>query len=282
MIDPTNTNLTCIRAKLRPRLIMATLPTLVLVCLLGPSLAAAQDEKLPKAETILDKYVEVTGGKAAYAKVKNRVTKSTLDIPAQGMKFNMTIYGARPNKMYILTESEALGKMEKGVDGKVAWEVNMMTGPQVKEAEERDLMLRMATFNAAVHWRKLYKKVECVGIETVNEKPCYKIVLTPETGDPETQYYDKESNLLVKTEMNLKLAMGTIPLESYSSDYKQIDGILFPHKAKALLMGTERIMTTESIEHNVKLPPDRFKLPAEIQELVDQQKKGEKTQPATP
>jgi hypothetical protein len=198
------------------------------------------------------------------------------------MKFNMTIYSARPNKLYILTESEALGKMEKGVDGKVAWEVNMMTGPQVKEAEERDLMLRMATLNAAVHWRKLYKKVECAGIETVNEKPCYKIVLTPETGDPETQYYDKESNLLVKTEMNLKLPMGTIPLESYSSDYKQIDGILFPHKAKALLMGTERIMTIESIEHNVKLPPDRFKLPAEIQELVDQQKKSEKTQPATP
>jgi len=282
MIDLTNADPARIRAALRSRLMTFTLPTLVLAGLLGPSLAAAQDEKLPKAATILDKYVEATGGKAAYAKIKNRVVKSTLTIPAQGLKLNMTIYSARPDKMYVLTESEALGKIEKGCDGEVAWEVNMMTGPQLKEAEERALMLRSATFNASVHWRKLYKKVECVGIETVNEKPCYKIVLTPEIGDPETQHYDKQSNLLVKTEINLKLPMGNIPLESYSSEYKAIDGVLYAHKQRALVMGTERLMTTESIKHNVEMPKDRFKLPAEIQELVDKQKKSEKTQPATP
>ena len=48
--------------------------SLVLIGLAGfaPSVFA-QDEPLPKAETILDRYVEVTGGKAAYEKRKNIV-----------------------------------------------------------------------------------------------------------------------------------------------------------------------------------------------------------------
>ena len=140
---------------------------------------------------------------------------------------------------------------------------------------------KSSTSCANVNWRKLYKKAECVGVETVADKPCYKIVLTPEEGKPETRYYDKESNLVVKTELILELPAGAIPFESYASDFKRVDGILMPHKARIVVMGSERVMTVDSIEHNVKMPKDRFRLPEDIQVLVDQ-RKTEKAEPKEP
>ncbi len=54
-----------------------------------------------------------------------------------------------------------------------------------------------------------------------------------------------------------------------------------PHKARVVVMGSERVMTVDSIEHNVKMPEDRFKLPEDIQTLVHK-KKNEKSKPEKP
>ncbi len=105
--------------------------------------------------------------------------------------------------------------------------------------------------------------------DIVDDQPCYKVVLTPADGTPVTRYYNKQSGLLDKVEMSVTTPMGTIPFESYLSDYKQVDGVLLPHKVRVLVMGTERLITTQSVEHNVKLPAGRFKLPEDVRALVE-------------
>ena len=105
--------------------------------------------------------------------------------------------------------------------------------------------------------------------ETVDGKSCYKVVLTPEQGEPETRYYDRESGLLLKTEITLELPMGTVPMEVYSSDYREVDGIRIAHQGRVVVLGQERLVTTESIEHNVELAADRFTPPADVQTLLE-------------
>jgi hypothetical protein len=159
-----------------------------------------------------------------------------------------------------------------------------MTGPQIKEGEDRAAILRGATFDAAVVWRKFFKKAECVAIDTVDEKPCYKVVMTPNEGRTETRYFDKESNLLVKTETSVVTPMGTVTLELHIGEYKNVDGVLLPHKQRQVVPGIqEMIFITESIEHNVEMPADQFKLPDEVQALVDKKKsEGKKTEEPEP
>jgi hypothetical protein len=200
------------------------------------------------------------------------VSKGFFEFVGMGIKADLTIYGAEPDNMYSLLEGEGLGKIEGGVSGDVAWEETALTGPRLKEKEEKALALREAAFHGTVQWRKLYKKAECVGMETVNEKPCYKVVLTPNEGKPVTSYYDQKSNLLVKIEMTVVTPMGEIPFESYPGDYKRIDGILIPHKTVIKVMGQERMITIESVEHNVDMPKDRFALPEDIQALLAKEK----------
>src|SRR5271166_2546776 len=77
----------------------------------------AADESLPKAESILDRSVEATGGRAAYDKIHNAVEAGTFELPAQGVTGTATIYTAEPDKNYQTIEIEGVGKFEAGSNG---------------------------------------------------------------------------------------------------------------------------------------------------------------------
>ncbi len=68
----------------------------------------------------------------------------------------------------------------------------------------------MNRMDAELNWRDLFSKTETVGSENVEGRDCYKVVLTPKTGKPMTQYFDKQSGLMVKVVMTLKGPMGEI------------------------------------------------------------------------
>jgi len=252
--------------------------SMIFLAAAGMGTLFSADEVLPKAEKILDGYVEATGGPAAYDKIQNRVTKGTIDLGAAGMgiKLSITSYNARPDRSYNLIESDALGKMENGTDGSVVWENSTMQGAQIKEGKERAFLLKMSTFDRMAYWRKAFKKVECTGLEDVEGTPCYKVVATAVDGEPETYFFDKETNLLTMSEMTMESQMGTVKVQMYPGDYEKFDGILVPKSVKIIVMGMERTATMTSIEHNVKLPEDRFALPPEIQALLDKKKEEKK------
>ena len=232
----------------------------------------AQEADLPTGEAIIEQYIEATGGKATRKSIHNRVTKGRFEIVGMGIEAPVTTYAAAPDKSYFLMESPSMGKYESGFDGEVAWEINTMQGARIKKGEERALAVREGTFYAELHWRELYEKAECVGVESVNDRPCYKVVMTPKEGKPETRYYDKETHLLVKLTMTAPTPMGDIPVEATPGDYKEVDGILIPHRAESMVFGQKRILVSESIEHNVEIPADRFELPEEVKVLL--KKKG--------
>lgn len=250
--------------------VVSVLAAAVLALAGTPGVLQASNKALPKGDKVLDDYAKAIGGKNAHAKLQNRVTKGTLEMVGMSIKGVITSYYARPNKHVSILESDVFGQVLSGTDGDVAWEISAMKGPSLKTGAERALLLREAIFDAPVHWRKLYTKAECVGTEAVDETPCYKVIATPKEGKPETRYYDEESHLLVKTEMTIESAMGDIPVETYFSDYKQVDGVLVAHKAKSVIGGMQQMLIViESVEHGVEIPADRFDLPPEIKALVE-------------
>jgi len=236
-----------------------------LFCYAGPARA---EDALPKAEEILDKFVEATGGKAAYEKIHNEKATGTFEFVGKGVKGSMTTYQAEPNKMYAQIELENIGALEAGTDGETAWTLSAVQGPQIQKGEERAQSLREATLRRFLEWRKLYKSAETAGVENVNGQECYKVVLTPNEGKPETWYYDKKSSLLVKISMTGVTQMGEIPTEINFSDYKEQDGRLSARKEHHAALGQEFEITINQIEYNVDIPKDRFDLPAEIKALA--------------
>jgi hypothetical protein len=210
----------------------------------------------------------VTGGKAAYAKIHNEVSTGTMEMAAMGIKGQLMAYQAEPNKELVEITIDGVGKVMEGTNGEVAWGMNPMQGPRIKDGEEKTKSLEGAKLNAEAQWRDIYKKAETAAIEAVDGKDCYKVVLTPSTGSPVTKWFAKDSNLLVKTAATVKTAMGEIQSESYPSDYRKEGDILLPHKTVQRAMGQEITITIDTVKYNVEIPKDKFDLPAEIQALV--------------
>jgi len=232
----------------------------------GGALAAADD--LPKADTILDKYIEVTGGKAAYAKVHNEISTGTMEFAAMGLKGQLVSYTAEPDKRVAEFTLPGLGKMLDGANGEVAWATSAIQGPRIKDGDERAEALVEGRFNADAHWRDLFKTAETVAMEAVDGKDCYKVVVTPKAGGPITRWYDKQSNLLVKSSMIAKSPMGELEAVSTFSDYRKEGELLVPHKVVAHVAGRELVMTVEKVEYNADIPKDRFDLPDDIKALL--------------
>jgi hypothetical protein len=237
------------------------------VAVLCAAIAVAQ-EPLPKAEAILDGYIEATGGRAAYEKLRNSVTAATMEIVGQGISFKMAGYAAAPNKKHTVIEIPGMGKMEEGTDGQVAWSLSTVQGPRIKEGQEKAQALLGAAFNSDLRWRELYKTAETVGVEEVNGQPCYQVLMTSNEGLQQTQCFDKKSGLLVKSRITVKAQMGDVPTESLPSDYKKVDGILLSHKGTAKVMGMDMVVTIQSVKHNVEIDESHFRLPDEIKALL--------------
>ena len=247
---------------------------LALLVLAGCAVMPAQ-EGLPPAAAVLDRFVEVTGGKAAYEKRHNQVAKGTLSLPAQGISGAMTLSAAEPSKMLMRVEIGAIGTMQDGVSGEIAWELSPLQGPRIVEGAERADVLREARFNAPIHWREQYSKVETIGAERAGEEDCIKVLLTPnDGGHPETLYFSRKSGLLVKQTGTRATAMGDIPYENTSSDYRSVDGVLEPFKTTEKAAGQEVEVELSEMKYNADVPDATFDPPAEIQALLKKQKAG--------
>ncbi len=252
---------------------------LTLAILFAPA-ALIFAQGLPPAETVLNRFLEVTGGRAALEKRHNQVQHGTIEIPAAGLKGNLTTWEAEPNQTRVSAELPGIGKIESGTTGDVAWENNPLQGPRVKDGVEKTDALRDATFNASLFWKKLYSKAETTGSETVEGHDCYKVVLTPSQGNPTTEYFDKKSGLLIKTAVTRTTSMGEIAADTFYDDYRKDGDMLSPHKMTQHAAGQELIMTVDKTEFNVDLPKDTFDLPPEIQALVN--KSGQNATKASP
>src|SRR5258706_9564534 len=190
----------------------------------------AADETLPKAETVLDHFVDAIGGRAVLEKHRSEVMHGTIEVIGRGLKGTMTVYQAAPDKERAIIDFEGIGKIESGSNGEVAWESSAMQGPRVKDGVEKADAFRDGTFNAPLYWRKLYTKVETAGVEKVEGHDCYKVVMTPKEGKPTTHFYDKTSGLLIKTQATRVSPTGEITAEAYADDYKREGDTIVAHK----------------------------------------------------
>jgi hypothetical protein len=213
------------------------------------------------AAMVLDKYVEVTGGKAAYNKIKSTTTKGVVRLTAQNLTGKFYIFAKAPNKMHSLQEFANIGKSEQGYDGKVAWGRDPFNGLRTLEGQELAQIKTFATFNIFARWREVYRKVEMIGIRKVGARSTYAIRLTPATGKPTVQYHDTKTFLVLRSDTVQDSPQGSIPVESYFEDYRVVDGIRTPFKVRSRLAAAELLTTITEVKNNVPIDDARFSKP---------------------
>jgi outer membrane lipoprotein-sorting protein len=236
-------------------------------------LVAAQDA-LPTGETIMDRYIAVIGGREAHERVKTEVRTTSMELKGRDVKFAVTVYRARPDKMYTITEIPGAGKVEEGVDGEVAWSLTAARGPALKEGVEREFSVYGSRLDSEMNWRKWFPKAEVVEVEEFEGRACYKLLLADPNGEQHTRFFDKETGFFVRMLLEVKLPQGKFPMDMRFYDYRETGGVWQAHRTVRVMPGQEIESRIEKIEINVEIDPARFAMPDAVKALVEKQKSG--------
>jgi zinc protease len=240
-------------------------PTLFAALLLSLTASALVAQSPAEVLARYNKAIDPTGKIPSIQGMKSTIS---MDIPAAGMSATINAVQSRPNRMAMTIEIPGLGQMKQGYDGSTAWGSDPMQGPRIITGAEAASLVDGANFEAMARDPKLFSKVEAAGAGEVNGEKTTCLKLTWKSERVTTECFSTTSGLLLESRTKQQSQMGEIEAVSRMSDYRNIDGIMVPHKMTQSAMGMEQVMTTTSVSFG---PQDAklFELPPEIKALKD-------------
>jgi hypothetical protein len=243
-----------------------------------PAAADNDSKDLPSGRAVIDRYIEVAGGKEAFLKHKSVLLKGKTEVAGKDIGGSMTLATAKPNKMVLIIELAGI-PIKTGFDGKVGWQVNPLTGPSIMEGGELRDMSRQSDFFAILHDDKDFKSIENLGKTNFEGEECYKIKLTYPDGGDITEFYSVKTGLQKGFMGTQDSSLGTISATSINEEHKKFGDVLLPSRVTQKMAGAglAQTMVVESVEFD-NVPDSMFEPPAEIKALLNAPK-DEKKEP---
>lgn len=231
-------------------------------------------ESLPNGREVLAKYVEVTGGKAAYEKLTNRVAEGTTEVMSRGLSGTLTIKQQAPDKMVASIDyGYDLGPIVVGYNGVHGWQSNSITGASLMEGEELEASKLQSQFAAEINPDLICKRIDTIGTSTVGAIECIVVELETKGGAIRTAYYGREDGLLHRMDVPATMSLASATARTFLSDYRDAGGIKFPFKHVMQLtvagIKVEQTMNFTKVTHNTEMPADTFSPPKDVQALID-------------
>ncbi len=229
-----------------------------------PALAQtpAKPEPLPSADQIIEKYIQALGGKAAIEKITSRVVKGTIDIPVAGASGTVEVYVKAPGKSSSLASLSGLGEFRQGCDGKTAWSSDPFQGMRDLSGIELAAAKRESDLHDDLKLKQTFSKMTVTGKEKVGDREAYVIDAVPVEGNPEKLFFDAQTGLLLRRDLEIESPQGKVPSENYLEDYKEVDGVKIPHKTRQVTSAYELTIKILEIKHNVPIDDAKFNKPA--------------------
>jgi hypothetical protein len=233
--------------------------------------AAGWAQEVPSGDTLLQRFIDRSGGAEAYARAKNVAMTGTVELAGRNINGKVSVM-QEGEKSYTVMDLPGIGPVEEGFDGEIAWSTSALQGPRILDGDEKIAVKRASSLASFSSWRDVYKEAKTIGPEDVDGKPAWKVEMVPKEGKPETFFFDKESGLLVRITTVLGTPIGEIPSETTLSDYRAIDGILTSFRMTQKAMNQNIVMKFDRIVYNESIPKGRFELPASVKALQDKKK----------
>lgn len=231
--------------------------SIVVIVTLIQTVLFAQDSvevSKQKAKDVIEKYLTAIGGRDALAKVEDRTT--IMRGTAMGQSITLIAKQKSPNK---LRQEIKAGGMEQTVlfDGEKGMMNAMNQKIEVKDKELEALKIE-ANMEFMMNPESFGIKLFYEGTEKVNLKDANKIKMILPSGLRWFSYFDVESGLKVKEEKELQTQMGLMNQTFMFEDYKEVEGIKYPHKIVQSAGGQSIDVTVSSIKVNKGLADDIF------------------------
>lgn len=210
-------------------------------------------------EKIMSAYVTAIGGAEKLIEVKDIKSISTASI--QGQTLEITSVKKAPNKSYTSIMVGGAFEVNKSVyDGETY--VQYMQGQKAppNTSDTEDAGIKSLPF-PEIMYGELGVTLNIDAVEKVGESYAYVVEVVYPSGTKVLEYYDMESALKVREVNVVQGPQGEVQQAVDFQDYKEVDGILFPH-TMLIPVGGDMKMTAEiaSIEINKGVDDALFKV----------------------
>ena len=229
--------------------------------------------KAQTADDVIDKYFKAIGGKEKMAAIKS--VKMTGKGKQQGMEFPIVALQKAPNMSRQTINFQGKDITVSCFDGKESWSVNFMTmKPEKGEAEDSENAAKEMDFpDPFLNYKDKGYSIALEGEETIEGVVCSKIKLTKkpikvdgkEEENSSFYFFDKDNGALIMNRNQGKKgpAKGMV-IESFMSDYQEVNGVFFPFSVSQKSNGQEMFsLIMEKIELNVAVDDKEFAFPKE-------------------
>ena len=223
----------------------------LIVLLNIPSIKAADSLS---AYQIIQKYIEVIGGREKLSKIEDRLTEMKGNV--QKVDVQMTIYQKQPDKFKQIIHA---GEVEQTIlfsDDKGYLKIN----DQVKEILGGELakLKNESTLNLLLNLDTNVIHITYLGIDTIENRLAYKILLKNSSLNW-IHYYDISTGFKIMDEKPVTAVQRTYLQKTYYSDFRPVDGIYFPFKIRQKLGQQEMEFDVTNIKINSGINDSEFR-----------------------
>lgn len=222
--------------------------------------ASAAKTPLPAgltAEKVIATYIDAIGGMKKVSEVKS--LKMTMTGSIQGQTLTLTASMKSPNKSITEVGSGPMVFQKVVSDGKKVVSLQMGQPQPLGEAESEKYLVDGAIFKELVY-KDFGVKATLTGIEKVDDREAYVIEYVLSKGSKSTEYYDKETGLRIQSVVMEKGPQGEVAVTTKLGDYKEVNGVKFPHTMGQTLGPMNLKFSATSIEVNPALDDAIFKV----------------------
>jgi zinc protease len=216
------------------------------------------------ADQLISKYIQAithtTSDKAAAKKIKAvKSMKQEIKMTSAMIPSELTAVDVfqAPNKD---AQSIAMGKMvvqSSYFDGKKGSTTDMQNGTKELTADEIAAKLKSAGLIPEMAYKTSGMTYTLKGIETIGGKKYY-VLETNDGTSKKFDYFDKETFLKYKSVSIQTVEGQTMEMARVYADYKDVNGIAFPHKMSQNIGELQLEGTVKTIEINGKIDPKMF------------------------
>lgn len=209
------------------------------------------------AVELLDKYFSALGGRDKLNAVSS--VDQTYSMELMGMSITARVVQTG-GKFFMSMTAPGMNLMKQVYDGEKGI-MEQMGGRTPIEGNDLSAMKEQAVLFPERKYTESGYTMEVKGIEDINGKPAYKLVVSKPSGAKSTEYYDKMTFLKLKEIQSVDAGGQTMTTTYEYNDYMPIDGISLPHTVSISgPMPTPMVMKATTIKVNGEVDPALFKI----------------------
>jgi hypothetical protein len=233
--------------------------------------------KAQTVDEILAKLDEAYGTKKAFDAIKTMKIAATMEV--QGMEIPITYISIDTSKIYLKKEIKDK-KIILCANDKDSWfdqgdgKAQDIPLDQVSDFKH-SLPQQAGLFSKGmVNLKKDSNKVEYAGKEKVDDKTCFKLIVTDTEGQEFKIFVDTKTNYPLKLNMKREIQGQEAEIDIVLTDNKKINGLVFPHKVEIFADGTSvQTFKFDKIELNTAIDEKIFAKPESKPESTPEPKK---------